>query len=359
VTRQEPNPFLLEKPIMKATVYYAPGDVRVETVPDSTIEQPTDAIVRITHACICGSDLWFYRGEDQWKPGWRTGHEWMGIVEAVGADVRNLKKGDRVLAPFAFSEGSCEFCSKNLQTSCLQGGFWGGLNDGGQAEAIRAPFADATLVKIPNEVANDDAMLTAILPLTDVMATGHHAAVSAGVRSGLTVAVVGDGAVGLCGVLAAKRLGAERIILLGRHENRITIARRFGATDIVSDRDEQAIDQVQQMTKGGAEAVLECVGTASSLSTAMGIARPGASIGFVGVPHGSEGVKLQRMFRSNISLHGGVAPARAYIPELLSDVISGKIDPSPVLDMTVDLAGVPAGYVAMDQRKAIKVMVKL
>jgi threonine dehydrogenase-like Zn-dependent dehydrogenase len=191
------------------------------------------------------------------------------------------------------------------------------------------------------------------------MATGHHAAVAAGVRSGLTVAVVGDGAVGLCGVLAAKRLGAERIILLGRHENRIAIARRFGATDIVSDRDEAAIEQVQQMTKGGAEAVLECVGTASSLSTAMGIARPGASIGFVGVPHGSEGVKLKRMFRSNISLHGGVAPARAYIPELLSDVIAGKLDPSPVLDMTVDLAGVPAGYVAMDQRKAIKVMVRL
>jgi threonine dehydrogenase-like Zn-dependent dehydrogenase len=342
---------------VKATVYYAPGDVRVETVPDSTIQKPTDAVVRITHACICGSDLWFYRGSDDWKPGWRTGHEWMGIVETVGSDVRNLKKGDRVLAPFAFSDGSCEFCGKSLQTSCIQGGFWGGTNDGGQAEAVRAPFADATLVKIPREVENDDALLTAILPLTDVMATGHHAAISAGVRAGSTVAVVGDGAVGLCGVLAAKRLGATRIILLGKHEKRIEIARRFGATDVVKSRDRLAIDEVQEMTKGGAEAVLECVGTESSFSTAIGITRPGDAIGYVGVPHGS--VKLAGMFLSNITLRGGVAPARAYIPELLADVLAGKIDPSPVLDLTVDLDGVSGGYAAMDERKAIKVMVRL
>ena len=342
---------------MKATVYYAPGDVRVETVPDSTIQQPTDAIVKITHACICGSDLWFYRGADEWKPGWRTGHEWMGIVEEVGSQVQNLQKGDRVLSPFSFADGSCEFCHQNLYTSCLHGGFWGGMNDGGQAEAIRAPFADATLIKIPSQVENDEALLTAILPLTDVMATGHHAAVSAGVRSGVTVAVVGDGAVGLCGVLAAKRLGAERIILMGRHEQRIEIARRFGATDVVSSRDKQAIDEVQQMTKGGAAAVMECVGTESSLSTALGIARPGGTVGFVGVPHGSEKIDMARMFRSNIALRGGVAPARAYIPELLADVLAGKIDPSPVLDVTVDLDGVPAGYAAMDGRTAIKVMV--
>ena len=344
---------------MKATVYYAPGDVRVETVPDSTIQQPTDAIVKITHACICGSDLWFYRGADEWKPGWRTGHEWMGIVEEVGSQVQNLQKGDRVLSPFSFADGSCEFCHQNLYTSCLHGGFWGGMNDGGQAEAIRAPFADATLIKIPSQVENDEALLTAILPLTDVMATGHHAAVSAGVRLGVTVAVVGDGAVGLCGVLAAKRLGAERIILMGRHEQRIEIARRFGATDVVSSRDKQAIDEVQQMTKGGAAAVMECVGTESSLSTALGIARPGGTVGFVGVPHGSEKIDMARMFRSNIALRGGVAPARAYIPELLADVLAGKIDPSPVLDVTVDLDGVPAGYAAMDGRTAIKVMVRI
>ncbi|MBD2167334.1 zinc-dependent alcohol dehydrogenase family protein [Calothrix membranacea FACHB-236] len=342
---------------MKATVYYGAGDVRVEKVPDPQIQKPTDAIVRITHACICGSDLWFYQGKDQWQPGWRTGHEWMGIVEDVGSEVRNIKRGDRVLAPFAFSDGACEFCGKNLQTSCLQGGFWGGTNDGGQAEAVRAQFADGTLVKIPDAVENDAAMLKRILPLTDVMATGHHAAVSANVKPGSTVAVIGDGAVGLCGVLAAKRLGAARIIMLGRHENRLAIARKFGATDFVTSRDEPAIQEVQEMTKGGAESVLECVGTESSMKTAIAITRPGGAIGYVGVPHGSETINLSRMFMSNITLRGGVAPARAYIPELLIDVLADKIDPSLVLDLTVDINGVPDGYQAMNDRKAIKVMV--
>ena len=343
---------------MRATVYHAPGDVRVENVPDSKIQQPTDVIARITHACICGSDLWFYRGLDQWQPGWRTGHEWMGIIEEVGSEVRNIKKGDRVLAPFAFSDGSCEFCGKGLQTSCVKGGFWGTTNDGGQAEAVRAPFADGTLVVIPKQVEGDDAMLTAILPLTDVMATGHHAAVSAGVRQGGTVAVVGDGAVGLCGVLAAKRLGADRIIILGRHQKRLEIARRFGATDVVTSRDGQAIDEVQEMTKGGVQSVLECVGSESSMNTAISITRPGGAIGYVGVPHGSETINLGQMFMSNITLRGGVAPARAYIPELLADVVAGKLDPSPVLDLSVDLDGVPSGYAAMDGREAIKVMVR-
>lgn len=344
---------------MKASVYYAAGDVRVETVPDPQIQAPTDAIVRITHACICGSDLWFYQGHDQWQPGWRTGHEWMGVVEEVGSEVRNFKKGDRVLAPFAFSDGQCEFCGKGLQTSCLQSGFWGATNDGGQAEAIRAVLADGTLVKIPSEVENDEAMLTKILPLTDVMSTGHHAAISAGVKPGSTVAVVGDGAVGLCGVLAAKRLGANRIIILGRHEKRLAIARQFGATDQVTSRGQDAIDAVQELTKGGAEAVLECVGTEASIDTAIGIARPGGAVGYVGVPHGSGKINLSRTFRQNIALKGGVAPARAYIPDLLSDVLAEKIDPSPVLDLTVDIEGVPSGYKAMNDREAIKVMVKL
>lgn len=343
---------------MRATVYYAPGDVRVESVPDPVIEQSTDAIVRITHACICGSDLWFYRGLEDWQPGWRTGHEWMGIVEEVGADVRTIKKGDRVLAPFAFSDGSCEFCGKGLQTSCIQGGFWGGKNNGGQAEAVRAPLADGTLVVIPKAVENDDSLLTAILPLTDVMSTGHHAAVSAGVHDGSTVAVVGDGAVGLCGVLAAKRLGADRIIMLGHHQRRLEIARQFGATDIVTSRGEEAIGTVLEMTQGGAESVLECVGSESSMATAIAIARPGKAIGFVGIPHGSQTINLSRLFMSNIGLRGGVAPARAYIPELLADVLAGKLDPSPVLDMAVELDGVPDGYAAMDSREAIKVMVR-
>jgi threonine dehydrogenase-like Zn-dependent dehydrogenase len=270
-----------------------------------------------------------------------------------------MKKGDRVLAPFAFSDGSCEFCGKGLQTSCKEGGFWGGENDGGQAEAVRAPFADGTLVVVPPQVEGDEAMLKAILPLTDVMSTGHHAAVSAGVKPGAKVAVVGDGAVGLCGVLAAKRLGAERIIILGRHEKRLEIARRFGATDTVTSRDEQAVDEVMEMTKGGVESVLECVGTEQSMDTAIKITRPGGSIGYVGVPHGSETINLGYMFMSNIALRGGVAPARAYIPELLADVVAGKLDASEVLDVTVDLNGVPSGYSAMDNREAIKVMVQL
>lgn len=343
---------------MRATVYYAPGDVRVESVPDPVIERSTDAIVRITHACICGSDLWFYRGLEDWQPGWRTGHEWMGVVEEVGSDVRTMKKGDRVLAPFAFSDGSCEFCGKGLQTSCLQGGFWGGKNNGGQAEAVRAPLADGTLVVIPKAVENDEDLLTAILPLTDVMSTGHHAAVSAGVRDGSTVAVVGDGAVGLCGVLAAKRLGADRIIILGRHQRRLEIARQFGATDVVTSRGEEAINAVLEMTQGGAESVLECVGSESSMASAIAIARPGGALGVVGVPHGSETLNLPRLFMSNIALRGGVAPARAYIPELLADVVAGKLDPSPVLDLTVELNDVSKGYAAMDSREAIKVMMR-
>lgn len=343
---------------MKATVYHSPGNVRVENVPDSTIQQPTDAIVRITHACICGSDLWFYRGIEAWQPGWRTGHEWMGIVEEIGSEVHNLKKGDRVLAPFAFSDGTCEFCHKGLQTSCVQGSFWGQTNDGGQAEAVRSPFADGTLVVIPPSVEGDEALLKAILPLTDVMATGHHAAVSAGVQPGSTVAVVGDGAVGLCGVLAAKRLGAERIILLGHHEDRLQLAQKFGATDVVTCRGEAAAAQVKEMTEGGTKSVLECVGAKSAMDTAIAIARPGGTIGYVGVPHGSsEEFDLFGLFMNNVTLKGGVAPARAYIPELLEDTLAGKLDASPVLDLTVDLDGVPKGYAAMDNRESMKVMV--
>lgn len=344
---------------MRASVFHGKGDIRVEDVPDSTIQRPTDAVVRITHACICGSDLWFYRGIAPWEPGWRTGHEWMGVVEAVGPEVRTVRPGDRVIAPFAFSDGTCEFCAEGLFTSCLHGGFWGGKDhEGGQAEAIRAEWADGTLVPLPPGVENDEALLKAILPLTDVMGTGHHAAVSAGVKPGDTAAVVGDGAVGLCGVLAARRLGADRILILGRHEGRLAIARRFGATDVVSERGEAAVDRFRELTGGGAEAVLECVGTDESLNTAIGIARPGGSVGFVGVPNGGGAVDLARMFRQNIALRGGVAPVRAYIPDLLADVLAGRIDPSPVLDREVGLDGVPAGYAAMDERQAIKVLVR-
>ena len=345
---------------MKASVYHGKGDIRIDHVPDPAIEAPTDAIVRITHACICGSDLWFYRGEEpDWQEGFRTGHEWMGIVEDVGADVKTLKKGDRVLAPFAFSDGDCEFCHKGLFTSCVHRGFWGGKNPGGQAEAIRCIQADGTLVKIPGNAANDDDLLTRLLPLTDVMGTGHHAAVSALVRAGGVAAVVGDGAVGLCGVLAAKRLGAERIIHVGHNKERLELGRKFGATDIVDTRDDaEAIKLVMEMTNGGAESVLECVGYKSSFDMSIGMARPGGTVGFVGVPHVSEAIDLGRMFLENVALRGGVAPVRGYIPELMADVLAGKLDPSPVLDLRVSLDEVPGGYAKMDRRKSIKALVR-
>ncbi|HEU0129830.1 MAG TPA: zinc-dependent alcohol dehydrogenase family protein [Mycobacteriales bacterium] len=346
---------------MRATVFHAPGDVRVENVPDPRIESPTDAIVRVEYACICGSDLWFYRGvNDNWQPGWRTGHEFTGVVEEVGAEVTGVRPGDRVLAPFSFSDGTCEFCAKGVHTSCLNGGYWGGdVNDGGQGEAVRVPQADGTLVVVPESVSNDPALLRAAVPLTDVMATGHHAAVAAGVRKGGTVAVVGDGAVGLCGVLAAARLGAERIFALGHHDDRLAIARSFGATDLVTARDEEAVAAVLDATRGGAGSVLECVGAQSSMDLAIGIARPGGRVGFVGVPAQVGAVDIRRMFSNNIALHGGVAPARAYIPELLADVAAGRLDPSPVLDRTVGLDGVPDGYAAMDGRTATKVLVEV
>jgi threonine dehydrogenase-like Zn-dependent dehydrogenase len=345
---------------VKASVYYGQGDIRVQSVPDPEIKDPTDALVRITHACICGSDLWFYRGyEPDWKPGFRTGHEWMGIVEEVGKEVKTVKKGDWVLAPFAFSDGKCEFCAKGLFTSCVHRGFWGGENPGGQAEAIRASFADATLVKIPENVAGDDAILTRLLPLTDVMGTGYHSVVSANLQPGKTAIVIGDGAVGLCAVISAKLLGAGRIILMGHNAFRLKLGQNFGATDIISTRDDaQAMAEAVQLTEGGAESVAECVGLRSSFNLAIGVARPGGVVGFVGVPHVSEAIDLDRMFSHNISLRGGVAPVRAYIPHLMDEVLAERIDPSPVLEMSVDLEGVPEGYAAMDSRRKIKVMVK-
>ncbi|MFD3436216.1 zinc-dependent alcohol dehydrogenase family protein [Streptomyces sp. NPDC058685] len=345
---------------MRATVIHAPHDIRVEEVPDPAVQQPTDVVLRVLRACICGSDLWAYRGESARQPGQRIGHEFLGIVEEAGAEVTGFRPGDLVVAPFVWSDGSCEYCAAGLQTSCPRGGFWGSVgSDGGQGEAVRVPFADGTLVKLPAEAASDDRLLTALLALSDVLGTGHHAAVGAGVTRGTTVAVVGDGAVGLCGVLAAKRLGAERIIALGRHEARTDIARTFGATDVVAERGDAAVEAVRELTGGGAHAVIEAVGTEQAMRTAVGITRDGGAIGYVGVPHGSgTGLDLSVMFDRNISLRGGVAPVRAYIPELLPDVLDGSVDPSPVFDLAVGLDGVPAGYRAMDERTALKVLVK-
>ncbi|MEU8518335.1 zinc-dependent alcohol dehydrogenase family protein [Streptomyces sp. NBC_01216] len=345
---------------MRATTIHAPFDMRVEDVPDPVIKESTDVVLRVLRACICGSDLWAYRGESARRPGQRIGHEFLGIVEETGADVTGFAPGDLAVAPFVWSDGTCAFCDEGLQTSCPRGGFWGSVgSDGGQGEAVRVPFADGTLVRLPAEAASDDHLLTGLLALSDVLGTGHHAALGAGVKPGATVAVVGDGAVGLCGVLAARRLGAERIIALGRHTTRTDIARTFGATDVVAERGEAAEAAVRELTGGhGAHAVIEAVGTEQSMRTAVAIARDGGSVGYVGVPHGSgTGLDLSVMFGRNISLRGGVAPVRAYIPELLPDVLDGTIDPGPVFDLAVGLDGVPAGYRAMDERTALKVLV--
>ncbi|ESP87020.1 zinc-dependent alcohol dehydrogenase family protein [Candidatus Halobonum tyrrellensis] len=345
---------------MQAAVYRGPGDVRIESLPDPEIEESTDAVVRVTHTAICGSDLWFYRGETDYEEGAPVGHEPMGIVEEVGDDVRSVEPGDRVLAPFSISCGHCEFCRKGLHTSCVNGGGWGGDESGAQGERIRTPHADGTLVRVPDRYADDEDVLESLLPLTDVLSTGHHAAVSAGVGPGDTAVVVGDGAVGLCGVLAANRLGAERVIAMGHHEDRLDIAREFGATDVVSARGDEAAEEARDLTHGGANHVLECVGAESSMGTAADVARPGGTVGYVGVPAGVETTGfLGTMFGKNVSLEGGVAPVRAYVDDLMADVLQGTLDPSPIFTKTVDLDGVPEGYEAMDEREAVKVMVRI
>jgi threonine dehydrogenase-like Zn-dependent dehydrogenase len=337
---------------------FGAGDVRIETVADARLIEPTDALVVVTRACICGSDLWPYKAMEQSEKGVVMGHEAIGVVESVGADVRNLKRGDLVVMPFAFSDGTCAFCHEGLNTSCVHGGFFGNEEvAGAQAEAVRVPLADGTLFVLP--VGRDDALMPSLLTLSDVMGTGHHAAVSARVSPGKTVAVVGDGAVGLCGVIAARRLGAEQIIILGRHVDRIALAKEFGATDVVSERGAEAIERVRELTGGfGAHSVLECVGLEQSTLTAISIARPGGAVGRVGVPQDGMMPASQPAFYNNVTVSGGPAPVRAYIEELLPDVLEGRIEPGRVFDQVVGLDGVPDGYRAMDERKAIKVMVK-
>src|SRR3712207_5485596 len=285
---------------MRATVMYEAGDVRVEDVPDAKILEPTDALIRVTHACICGSDLHPYHQMERGESGTRMGHEAIGIVEDVGSQVTKIKKGDLIFMPFAYSGGPCEFCREGLPTSCVHVGFFGNPGyDGAQAEAVRVPYADGTLFALP--VDEDDALMPSLLTLSDVMGTGHHAAVAAKVGPGGSVAVIGDGAVGLCGVLAAKRLGAEQIIIMGRHADRIALAHEFGATDVVSERGEAAIERVLELTGGfGAHSVLECVGTEQAISTSMAIARPGGAVGRVGVPHYATIPAAQPMFFKNV-----------------------------------------------------------
>jgi len=339
---------------------YSAGDVRIENVPDARLIEPTDALVKVTRAAICGSDLWPYNAMEHDETGRGMGHEAIGVVEAIGADVRTMNVGDVVVMPFAYSDGSCAFWPRGAPHFVRPGGFFGtGMSDvgGAQAEAVRVPQADGTLVVLP--VGEDDALMPSLLTLSDVMGTGHHAAVAANVGPGKTVAVVGDGAVGLCAVIAARRLGAEQIIILGRHADRIALAREFDATDVVSERGEEAVERVRELTGSfGVHSVLECVGHGQSTETAISIARPGGAVGRVGVPQEESIPASQPAFFNNVTVSGGPAPVRAYIEELLPDVLEGRIEPGRVFDRVVGLDGVPDGYRAMNERKAIKVMVQ-
>jgi threonine dehydrogenase-like Zn-dependent dehydrogenase len=342
---------------MRATVMYGAGDVRVETVPDAHLIEPTDALIRVTRAAICGSDLWPYKSMEPADSGRRMGHEFVGIAEAVGSEVRSIKTGDVVVSPFLWSDGTCVFCREGLQSECLHGGRYGaGDVDGGQGEAVRVPQADGTLVPLP--VGEDDALMPSLLTLSDVMGTGHHAAVAAEVGPGKTVAVVGDGAVGLCGVIASKRLGAERIILLGSNPERIALGKEFGATDVVRERGDEAVERVRELTGDlGAHSVLECVGLEQAVVTALEVARPGGAIGRVGVPE-HDTTPTGIAFWKNASMGGGPAPVRAYIDELLPDVLEGRIDPGRVFDRTGSIEDVPDGYRAMNDREVLKFQIK-
>ena len=346
---------------MRATLLHGPFDVRLETVPDPRIVLPTDAVVRVVASCVCGSDLWSYRGVRSSPEPQRFGHEFVGVVEEVGADVRSIRPGQFVIAPFFVCDNTCVHCRNGVQTSCEQHSWWGAPDhagipsDAGQGEYVRVPLADGTLVATPSHP--DAALLPSVLTLSDVMGTGHHAARSAGVGPGSTVAVIGDGAVGLCAVLAARRLGAGRIIAMSRHPSRQALAVRFGATDVVEERGAEGVSRVRDLLDGvGVDAALECVGTKESMQQALDSARPGGMVGFVGVPAGGPELPVQQMFSTNVGVRGGVAPVRSYIPELLEDVWSGAIEPGLVFDLTLPLHDVAEAYAAMHERRAIKVM---
>ncbi|MCA9833479.1 MAG: zinc-dependent alcohol dehydrogenase family protein [Thermomicrobiales bacterium] len=344
---------------MKAAIFRGPGSIVVEERPIPTIRNNGDAVVRIVRSCVCGSDLWFYRGISDLPHG-GVGHEFIGVVHETGADVHHIKPGDFVIAPFAYSDGTCPNCQAGFQTACVSVGFFGqgGEDDGGQAEYVRVPMADGTLYPIPRGDYADD-VLASLLTLSDVMGTGYHAAVSAQVKAGDTVAVVGDGAVGLCGVLSAKMLGATRIIAMSRHADRQALAREFGATDIVEERGADALARIMELTDGvGVDAVLECVGTHESNETSFAVARAGAIVGRVGVPHGVE-IPVEETFFRNVGMRGGPAPVRAYMDTLLPEVLSGRINPGKVFDLEIDLDNIAEGYAAMDERRAIKALIKV
>jgi alcohol dehydrogenase len=343
---------------MKAARFNGEGDISIEDVEKPEISEDSDILLKVTHTCICGSDLWPYRGQSDQEPGTPIGHEPMGIVEETGDDVVSVEEGDRVIIPFSTSCGECEFCRKGNHTACTDMAFWDDSTGGGQGQYVRVPNADGSAVKVPERYEDDEEMLERLLPLTDVMCTGHHAAVSADVGAGDTVIVIGDGAVGLCGVLAAQRLGAERIIAMGQHDDRLAVAEEFGATETINADPEEAVERALELTDGGANHVMECVGLSETLNEAAQVCRPGGTVGYVGVPHIDEEFDLEAYFRKNLTLRGGVAPVRQYIEDLMDDVLQGNLDPSPVFTMDVGIDGVPDGYEAMHEREEIKVLVR-
>ncbi len=341
---------------MRATLMYGAGDVRVETIADPSLQQPTDAIVRIVRSCICGSDLHPYHDLPTTEQGVQSGHEFLGVVEQTGSDVSTVKAGDLVVASFSYQDNTCEFCRAGVQTACSHAEF--GFFSAAQAEQIRVPLADGTLYKLPADV--DSALLPSLLTLADVYGTGYHAAKMAGVRTGDTVAVIGDGAVGLLAVLSAKQLGAERIVLMGRHKARTDLGRQFGATDVVAERGEEGIALVRELTGGGAAKVLEAVGHRPAYDQAIGIVRGGGVISRVGIPQYEDApVGFGSLFGRNITLNGGPAPVRAYMDELLPGILDGTVDPGQVFDRTITIDEVPDAYRAMDDRDVLKALITL
>lgn len=337
---------------------YGAGDVRVEEVPDPTLTAPTDAIIRVTHACVCGSDLHPYHSLEETPEGRRMGHEAIGVVEQIGSDVARLAVGDTVIVPFAWSDNTCVFCRDGITTSCVHGGFFDGAPSATQAEKLRVPQADGTAVVIP--AGTDESLMPSLLTLSDVFLTGHHAAHTGGVAPGKTVAVIGDGAVGLSAVLAAKQLGAATIILMGRHESRTALGREFGATHVVAERGEDGIARVLEITGGeGVHVVLEAVGHMPAYEQAYGIVRPGGVISRVGVPQYEDApVGFASLFGKNATLTGGPATIRAYIEAALPQVLDGTIEPGRVFDRELPLDEIAEAYRLMDSREALKVLIR-
>ena len=342
---------------MLATTIHGPGDIRWEEVADPYAGKPTDVVVKVLVGCVCGSDLWRYRGLEPIRmPGATIGHECVGEIVEVGADVRDFRLGDVVVVPFDHCDNMCVNCLAGVQSACVNRAF----TTSGQGQFARVTQADGSLIKVGTaDEMPDAALMPSLLALSDVMATGWHAAVSARVAPGSTAVVVGDGAVGLCGVIAASALGAERVIALSRHADRQALATAFGATEIIAERGDEATARILEATGGiGADAVLECVGTTQSMATAFAAARPGATVGFVGVPAGVDAFPIATAFARNVGLAGGMAPVRRYLPQLLELVLSGAIDPGRVFDMELPMSQAAEGYRAMDERRAIKVLLR-